>query len=202
MNVKFSTIACIILASGAGRRFGANKLLTAIDGAPMLQHILDISQGLFAKRIVVTRHKDVADICAQQQIPCLLHDKPYLSDTVRLGTSYIQQLLPQAEGLLFAVGDQPLLQQTTLIRLAESFLAQPQKIHRLYYEETPGNPIIFPAKFADELQQLPQDKGGSVLTKKYPELVVKVPVQDINELLDIDTQQDKTKLERLRPYSE
>ena len=85
MNVKYSKIACIILASGVGRRFGANKLLTAIDGAPMLQHILDISQGLFPKRIVVTRHKDVADICAQQQIPCLLHDKPYLSDTVRLG---------------------------------------------------------------------------------------------------------------------
>lgn len=201
MNVKYSKIACIILASGVGLRFGANKLLTAIDGAPMLQHILDISKGLFAKRIVVTRHKEVAEICAQQQIPCLLHDKPYLSDTVRLGTSYIQQL-PQAEGLLFAVADQPLLQQATLIRLAESFLAQPQKIHRLYYKETPGNPIIFPAKFANELQQLPQDKGGSVLTKKYPELVVKVPVQDINELLDIDTQQDKTKLERLRPYSE
>lgn len=202
MNVKYSKIACIILASGVGRRFGANKLLTAIDGAPMLQHILDISQGLFAKRIVVTRHKEVAEICVQQQIPCLLHDKPYLSDTVRLGTSYIQQQLPQAEGLLFAVADQPLLQQASLIRLAESFLTQPQKIHRLYYEETPGNPIIFPVKFANELRQLPQDKGGSVLTKKYPELVVKVPVQDINELLDIDTQQDKTKLERLRPYSE
>ncbi|WP_417577829.1 nucleotidyltransferase family protein, partial [Phascolarctobacterium succinatutens] len=172
------------------------------DGAPMLQHILDISQGLFAKRIVVTRHKEVAEICAQQQIPCLLHDKPYLSDTVRLGTSYIKQQLPQAEGLLFAVADQPLLQQASLIRLAESFLAQPQKIHRLYHESTPGNPIIFPAKFANELQQLPQDKGGSVLTKKHPELVVKVPVQDINELLDIDTQQDKAKLERLRPYSE
>ena len=142
MNVKYSKIACIILASGAGRRFGANKLLTAIDGAPMLQHILDISQGLFPKRIVVTRHKEVAEICAQQQIPCLLHDKPYLSDTVRLGTSYIKQQLPQAEGLLFAVADQPLLQQATLIRLAESFLAQPQKIHRLYYKETPGNPII------------------------------------------------------------
>ena len=168
----------------------------------MLQHILDISQGLFAKRIVVTRHKEVAKICEQQQIPCLLHDKPYLSDTVRLGTAYIEQHLPQAEGLLFAVGDQPLLQQASLIRLAESFSTQPQKIHRLYYKETPGNPIIFPARFADELQQLPQDKGGSVLTKKYPELVVKVPVQDINELLDIDTQQDKTKLERLRPYSE
>ena len=154
------------------------------------------------KRMEGRRHKEVADICAQQQIPCLLHDKPYLSDTVRLGTAYIEQHLPQAEGLLFAVADQPLLQQVSLIRLTESFLAQPQKIHRLYYEETPGNPIIFPAKFADELQQLPQDKGGSVLTKKYPELVVKVPVQDINELLDIDTQQDKITLERLRPYSE
>lgn len=202
MSIKYSNIACIILASGIGKRFGGNKLLTAIDGAPMLEHILNISQGLFAQQIVVTRYKEVAEICAQQQIPCLLHDKPYLSDTVCLGTAYIKQHLPQAEGLLFAVADQPLLQQASLIRLADSFLAQPQKIHRLYYKEIPGNPIIFPARFADELQQLPQDKGGSVLTKKHPELVVKVPVQDINELLDIDTQQDKAKLERLRPYSE
>ena len=96
MNVKYSTIACIILASGVGRRFGANKLLTAIDGAPMLQHILDISQGLFAKRIVVTRHTEVSEICEQQQIPCLLHDKPYLSDTVRLGTAYMTCLRPLA----------------------------------------------------------------------------------------------------------
>ena len=133
MNEKYSTLACIILASGVGRRFGANKLLTTIDGAPLLQHILDISQGLFAKRIVVTRHKEVAEICAQQQIPCLLHDKPYLSDTVRLGTAYIEQHLPQAEGLLFAVGDQPLLQQATLIRLADSFSASSNTM----------NPILF-----------------------------------------------------------
>lgn len=163
MNVKYSKIACIILASGVGRRFGANKLLTAIDGAPMLQHILDISQGLFAKRIVVTRHKEVAEICAQQQIPCLLHDKPYLSDTVRLGTAYVQQQLPQAEGLLFAVADQPLLQQASLIRLA-SFLAQPQNSSPVLRRNSRQSHYL-PAKFADELQQLPQDKGGSVLTK-------------------------------------
>mgnify|MGYP000255436068 CR=1 FL=1 len=167
----------------------------------MLQHILDISQGLFAKRIVVTRHKEVADICAQQQIPCLLHDKPYLSDTVRLGTAYIEQHLPQAEGLLFAVADQPLLQQASLIRLTESFLAQPQKIHRLYYEETPGNPIIFPANCRRAAAAAAGQRWFRT-DKKYPELVVKVPVQDINELLDIDTKQDKITLERLRPYSE
>lgn len=161
MNVKYSKIACIILASGVGRRFGANKLLTAIDGAPMLQHILDISQGLFPKRIVVTRHKDVADICAQQQIPCLLHDKPYLSDTVRLGTAYIEQQLPQAEGLLFAVADQPLLQQASLIRLAESFLAQPQKFIACITKKLPAIPL-------SSLQNLPTSCNSCRRIKAVP----------------------------------
>lgn len=161
MNVKYSTIACIILASGVGRRFGANKLLTAIDGAPMLQHILDISQGLFAKRIVVTRHKEVAEICEQQQIPCLLHDNPYLSDTVRLGTAYIEQQLPQAAGLLFAVADQPLLQQTTLIRLADSFSAQPQKSIVCITKK-------LPAILSSSLQNLPTNCSSCRRTKAVP----------------------------------
>ena len=131
----------------------------------MLQHILDISQGLFAKRIVVTRHKEVADICAQQQIPCLLHDKPYLSDTVRLGTAYIEQHLPQAEGLLFAVADQPLLQQASLIRLTESFLAQPQKSIACITKKLPDNPITLPANLPRRCSSCRRTKVVPLLTK-------------------------------------
>ena len=101
------------------------------------------------------REQQVAEICAQQQIPCLLHDKPYLSDTVHLGTSYIQQQLPQAEGLLFAVADQPLLQQASLIRLAESFLAQPQKIHPMMF----GESGIVPAAFVAILLNIILNRG-------------------------------------------
>lgn len=190
MNEKFSNIACIILASGLGRRYGSNKLLATVGSAPMVQHILDITNDLFDVRAIITRHQQIATLANAQHIECVLHDLPLLSDTVRLGTAYALQRRSQIKGLLFAVSDQPLLTQASLVRLCHSFAGAPQRIHRLAFNSTPGNPIIFPAILADELQKLPADKGGSYLAKKYPELVTLVPVQDKNELFDIDTKED------------
>lgn len=183
-------IACVVLASGLGTRFGANKLLAPFQSEPLVQHILNITSNLFVQRIIVTRYAEIKKLCDEQRIPCLLHSEPYLSDTVRLGVQSILQQKQEVQGLLFATSDQPLLQQASLIRLCHSFLQQPHKIHRLYAGETPGNPLIFPLSLADELQQLPPDKGGGVLAKKYPELVVRVPVQDKYELFDVDTQEN------------
>ena len=66
----------------------------------------------------------------------------------------------------------------------------PYAIQRLAYGESPGNPMLFPADLAAELRSLPQDKGGGILAKKYPERVRLVQVQDKYELFDIDTVRD------------
>lgn len=190
MNEKFSEIACIILASGLGRRYGSNKLLATVGNAPMVQHIFDITCDMFTTRTVITRHRQIAALAQAQHIACVQHTLPLLSDTVRLGVAYVLQQKLQHNGLLFAVSDQPLLSQASLVRLCQSFERAPQRIHRLAYGSTPGNPIIFPLALAEELQRLPADKGGSYLAKKYPELVTLVPVQDEKELFDIDTKED------------
>lgn len=191
-------LGCLILASGFGQRFGSNKLLTEFHGRPLLQYILDSTDGLFARRVVVTRHAAVAKLCHSLGISYLLHSEPYLSDTVRLGTAWLTQQ-EQLAGLLCATSDQPLLQCGSLLALSDSFMAQPTRIHRLYWQDTPGNPIIFPSALFSELQQLPQDKGGSVLAKKYPGLVVKVQVRAATELYDIDTKADLAELVRHQP---
>ncbi len=195
MQINLFPIACVVLASGIGRRFGANKLLKELDGKPLVQHILDITTNILAERVTITRHSEIKNICDERAIACVLHSEPYLSDTVRLGVEYIEAQQKNIQGILFATADQPLLKQNTLIRLCASFLQQPEKIHRLYFNDIPGNPIIFPLRMAAELKHLPQDKGGSVLAKKYPELVIKVQAQDKNELFDIDTKEDLRKLE-------
>lgn len=77
---------CIIMASGIGRRFGSNKLLTEFRGKPLISYILEASDTpLFARRIVVTRHEEIAQLCAQHGIECLLHHLPGQNDTIRLG---------------------------------------------------------------------------------------------------------------------
>lgn len=208
MSKSLYPLACVVLASGLGQRFGTNKLLTPFNDQPLVQHILTITNDLFMQRVVVTRHAEIKKLCDAQRIACILHHEPYLSDTVRLGIEYLLQAhqsstnagnskknsasstQPKICGLLFATGDQPLLRQASIKKLCESFLTEPEKIHRLAADTTPGNPVIFPITLAQELKQLPQDKGGGALIKKYPELVIQVPVQDKYELYDVDTKAD------------
>lgn len=185
---KLFPIGCIIMASGHSARFGSNKLLQDFQGQPLIQYILTTTQDLFAQRVVVTRYEKIAKLCQEQHIPYLLHDKPYLNDTIRLGMAYCQA--PELLGYAFCTSDQPFLHWRSVKSLCESFIKTPYAIQRLAYASSPGNPMIFPADLADELQALPQDKGGGILAKKYPERVRLVQVQDKYELFDIDTVRD------------
>ena len=185
---KFFPLGCIIMASGHSTRFGSNKLLQEFHGQPLIQYILNTTQDLFTERIVVTRYSKIAKLCQEQGIPYLLHDKPYLNDTIRLGMAYCQS--SELLGYAFCTSDQPFLRWQSVSLLCESFIKTPYAIQRLAYEQSPGNPIIFPADLASELQCLPQDKGGGVLAKKYPERVRLVQVQDKYELFDIDSVRD------------
>lgn len=189
-------IGCIIMASGEGSRFGGNKLLAPFKGQLLIENILNtVSKCGFAALTVVTRHQEIAEICQRKKLPCLLHDLPGQNDTVYLGLKALYTT--QLSGYLFCVGDQPLLTEKTITALCRQFLNQPQFIHRPCHAGTAGNPIIFPKKYAAELMQLPQNKGGAYVAKKYPEQVRYLPVQDKYELFDIDTEDDLQHLELL-----
>lgn len=180
-------MACIIMASGLGQRFGNNKIMAPFRGRPLLAWILDISQGLFKQRIVVTRHAAVAAYCKEHKVEVILHQEPLRSDTIRLG---IEALSPDIQGCFFFPCDQPLLRRKTLETLLENVKAQPTLFHRLGYENVVGLPAYFPCSAFQELCHLPPGKGGSYLLKKYPEQVCITPAQDSYELYDIDTVKD------------
>ena len=57
-----------------------------------------------------------------------------------------------------------------------------------------GEPVIFPAEFFEELQNLPLKKGGSLVINNHPDRIRTISVSDINELRDIDTPDDLTQL--------
>ena len=179
------TAGCVIMASGLGKRFGGNKLMADFHGQPMIARTLAATEGLFARRVVVTRHTDVAAFCRTQDVEVVLHDRPYCSDTVRLGLEAVGEVT----GCLFCPGDQPLLRRETVATLVSAWEKEPDVIWRTGFEEQPGAPILFPKWAFDELCTLPEGKGGSILAKKYPERVRVLPVRDPYELADVDTRE-------------
>lgn len=109
---------CIVMASGVGARFGCNKLMAELCDAPLVGHVVRATDGLFSRRVVVTRHADVAALCETLGAQVILHDEPCRNDTVRLG----MEAMDGCDTVTFVQGDQPLIRPASiaaLLRAAE-----------------------------------------------------------------------------------
>lgn len=179
----FPKLGCVIMASGLGKRFGSNKLMADFHGEPLIQRALNVTDGLFAKRVVVTRHESVAALCRELGADVVLHDLPHRSDTVRLGLEALGDL----DACMFLPGDQPLLRRETVAMLLEIRKENPDRIIRPAYEDSEGSPVLFPAWAFPELKTLPEGKGGGVVIKNHPHEVYRASVFDPFELADADT---------------
>lgn len=191
LDAPLGNPGCVIMASGLGTRFGGNKLMAPFRGQPMIAAALDATEGIFAKRVVVTRHGDVAAFCQERGAEVVLHDLPYRSDTVRLGL----EALGDVSAALFCPGDQPLLTRNTVMSL---LLGQNDTIRRPICGDTPGAPILFPSWAFPELLTLPQGKGGGFVAKAHPDQVTYLPIANPNELKDADTPEALAELEGTR----
>lgn len=109
---------CIVMASGVGARFGGNKLMAELCDVPLVGHVVRATDGLFSRRVVVTRHADVAALCETLGAQVILHDEPCRNDTVRLG----MEAMDGCDSVTFVQGDQPLIRPASiaaLLRAAE-----------------------------------------------------------------------------------
>ena len=193
LDAPYGKLGCVIMASGLGKRFGGNKLMADFRGGPMIGRALSATDGIFYRRVVVTRHKDVAALCRERGIEAVLHDLPCRSDTVRLGLEAVGDV----EGCLFCPGDQPLLRQETVSALALAAVNDQTSIWRTAFGDTPGAPVLFPAWTFPELADLPEGKGGGFVAKKYPEHIHTVGVRDRYELMDADSPEALARLQIL-----
>lgn len=177
---------CIIMASGLGTRFGSNKLMASLDGKPLIAHVIRACDGLFAKRVAVTRHRDVAQLCRNLGMEAIMHDEPLRSDTVRLG----MQAMGGCDTVTFIQADQPLISANTLAALLRDAEAHPDLIWRVGFQGTPGAPVLFPSWVFDELRALPPGKGGGFVAKAHARCVRCIEAASEWELFDVDTVQD------------
>lgn len=104
---------CIVMASGVGVRFGGNKLMAEFGGMPLVGCAVRATDGLFDRRVVVTRHADVAALCETLGAQVILHDEPCRNDTVRLG----MEAMNGCDTVTFIQGDQPLIRPASIVAL-------------------------------------------------------------------------------------
>lgn len=187
METKDIKIGLVIMASGLGKRFGGNKLMAELDNKPLVKWIIDLTEGFFDRRIVVTRSTDVKALCDSLNIQSILHELPNRNDTVRLGLSAIRE---EIDYCFFVPGDQPLLSRETISKLILSARENKEKIVRTSFSDVVGSPMGFPQRYFDELLKLPEGKGGNWIAKSNPTNICYIETEEDYELWDIDTVAD------------
>lgn len=194
MENKDIKTGLVIMASGLGKRFGGNKLMEPLNGKPLIKWIIDSTENLFDKRVVVTRNDDVRKLCEELQIQCVFHAFPGRNDTVRLGLS---EVMGEVDYCFFTPGDQPLISQESITKLVECARSKSDKIVRPCYGDSMGAPVGFPGRFFEELLKLPEGKGGNWIVKSNQECVCSIEVHDGYELWDVDTVEDLEKIREI-----
>ena len=185
-------IGCVILASGYGRRYGANKLTASLEGRSLIQRVLDsVPSELLEKVVVVTQYDEISTYAKLFNFTVIQNEHPELgvSQSIRLGLSALEN----CDGALFSVADQPFLRRESVAALIELWRRQPEKIAAMSSGGCRGNPCLFPAQFFPELMALEGDRGGSAVIRKHPEALTLLEV-DALELMDVDTPQALTAL--------
>ena len=178
MSERRAKIACIVMASGEGKRFSSKKggkLLAPLGGIPVLKRVLQaLPIEEFCDVVVVTRWPEVETMCNTMQIKCVRHDNPLRSDTIREGMRAVidgsTDTSDTPDACLFVAGDQPLLTTCSVKCLLQTFrdaFGRGQSVVcRLGWKQEAGNPVLFPAAMFEELRSLEGNRGGASLLRE------------------------------------
>jgi CTP:molybdopterin cytidylyltransferase MocA len=185
--------AGLILAAGLGSRFRGRKLLIAIGGKPMLQHVLDAAAGAALDPVAVVLGSDADELlsaCSWRDEIRIVNERPEAgaASSVRLGLAALTATSASRAAVL--LGDQPFLSraQITAVASAVGQIVVPRFAGRS------GNPVVLDRSVWPLAAELEGDSGFSQLFGAHPGLVTYVDVPGDNP--DIDTPADLDDLSR------
>lgn len=100
----YGKYAVVVLAAGAGRRYGSNKLLASIQGRPLYEHMIEKLEGLKAfPGYLVTGYQEIREKAEETGICVIENQQPEfgIARSLKLGLTTCLEENPQIQGVLF-----------------------------------------------------------------------------------------------------
>lgn len=188
----------LVLAAGAGRRFGGGKLLAELCGVPVIRRTTQsVLAAGFGEVVVVTGagHRQVAD--ALGGLACRIVQgagwEEGMAASIRTGSA---ALAPGNAGLFVFLGDMPfapveLCAPLAVLAQASGYAARPVCNGR------PGHPVCLVGDALVDLASLRGDEGAAHLLRRRAADVAYLETDADGATLDIDTPADLEAAERM-----
>ena len=186
----------IVTAAGSAERFGGKKLLTLIEGEPLLDHTIDaLLEGGVAEVIVVVGRDGRAEL--ERDVNAMLDPRVRAvenPDPSRGMFSSIQEGVAQAQGdaILVMPGDMPFVSPDTVRAVIAAYERKPAIVSPRYHGKR-GHPVALPGSLRDEIRAADPRATLHDVIHAHMHMRVDVEVSDPGIVRDIDRPEDLAK---------
>lgn len=189
-------IATVILAAGESRRMGSLKQMLAWGEDTLLGKTISIFQEAAAGPIYVVVGNEGSRIKRQLADRKVIwvdnHNyRQGMSSSIEAG---IKALPMEAEAVLLALGDLPLLKPETVKKITICFRQGKYRLIVPVSQGRTGHPVLIAKEFFPELLKLKGDVGAKQIIRENREQVYYLEVDDPGIFLDIDEPHTYAKL--------
>ena len=191
-------LEAVVLAGGAGARFGGGKLTHPWLGGVLIDGALTAAFAAPARSVTLVTGADAKVADAARAFAARIGEASRLSivhcgDHVEgMGASLragIAALPPDAAGAFVFLGDMPLVPAAVLPRLAAALAAGAPAAAPTFRGQR-GHPVLFAAALFPQLRTLGGDQGAREVLRALGDELVLVEAPDDGVLIDIDHPRD------------
>lgn len=180
----------ILLAAGAGSRFGGGKLLHPLaDGTPVGVAALRNLARVLPRVIAVVRPGDDQLAARLALEGARIIECAEAVDGMGHSLAAAVGADTHAAGWIVALGDMPRVDPRSIEAVAAALTAGARIAVPVHHDKR-GHPVGFAASCREALRALHGDAGARSLLQRYAADVVSVEVDDPGILQDVDTRED------------
>jgi len=178
-------IGGLVLAAGAGTRFGGRKQLAELDGRPLLEHALRAMSASPVGRVVVVLGALVEEVTATVDLhgaePCAC-ERWDEGQAASLACGLAE--LADCEAVVVTLGDQPRMSPDAIRRVIGARGDGAAAVRATYFG-VPGHPVLLEHDLFDSFRDVTGDHGARNLLLSVQ--VREVPCDDLGGGEDVDT---------------
>lgn len=182
-------VAGILLAAGAGSRFGGGKLLHELEGVAIGVRSARNMTAAGLRVTAVVRPGSELLVQRLQAEGVIVTVCANAADGMGVSLAHAVSQTCDAAGWVVALADMPRIQPRTIARVAAA-IRNGARIAAPRFQGERGHPVGFGRALRDELTALTGDEGARAVVKRHHAEIEWIAVDDPGVVFDIDRRED------------